>query len=828
MSSMFPIEPPDDNPNDLGQDYFPDDSINKIQDLADGSSVYEIASPDASFLTSEGPGDEFSSPGGSANFYENLAEKAERGLLDILAARILDEIKEDLESRSGWENTVNIAMKYLGFKIDEPRNVPFMQACAAFDTTMATALIHFYSTARAALFPAAGPAKSQINGMPTPEVEDEGERVKMFLNYFLTRMDKGYYPDSERLLFYVGLVGCAFRKVYQDPITNRPTARLVKPQNFIVNNNTTDLLSSTRMSEVMFLTKKEIILRQKSKDFIEGAVPENNDDVSMDSSKIEKTVKKMEGIATDSHENKSLFKFYEVHIELEPKDIEPKKSLKKMKESRIPRPYVVTICEQTRKIVSIKRNWKEGDDKYKRLEYFVHYYYLPGFGIYSLGLAHLMGSNQIVLTTILRMLVDCSQAASFPGGLRKSGMRIENNDKAPGPMEFVEVEVGDGPIQDSIMLMPYKEPSPTLLQLSENIKQSTAQVSFMAEMEIPEMGPNTPVGTTLAMLEVATRNQSSVMRSLYESLGYELQLIFDLFSEHLGDEPYPFSVPGKEAIIMKKDFHDKVNIVPVADPNTLTTTHRLIISDALINSAQSAPDIHDMREVYRRRYEAMNVDNIDAILPKPEEPEALDPVTENMLVLSGKPITISFFQDDEAHTIVHNKFVQENSDHPELVAHMTLHIQRHEANRIVKEMQQEQMNQGIPPFQIEEGQENDLYKLPEVQNMLAARDAQKVIEEMQRLQELKEQQEALQAQQLDPQKVLMADVEQRRESSYLKDDEAKLKAETESFKAQLKYESEKDKQQTNREIASEKNEVDVEIETMKNENRHNQHPTILE
>lgn len=821
--SIFRLnEEPNLNPNP-GIDGISPDLLNKIHDLPDGSSVFEIAPPDLS-LMSDGTEDGSPSSEGSANFYENLAVKAEQGKLDALAARILDEINEDLESRAGWEKTVNIAMKYLGFKIDEYRNVPFAQACAAYDGTMSTALIHFYSAARAVLFPAEGPARTQINGVPTEESEDEGERVKMFLNYFLTKMDKAYYPDSERLLLYVGLVGSAFRKVYLDPIANQPAARLVKPQNFIINNNTTDLLSSTRMSEVMWLTRKEIILRQNSGDFIEGALPESNDESALEGSKIEKSVRRMEGIDTEANENKSLFKFYEVHIELEPKEVEEKKSLKKIKDARIPRPYVVTICEQTRKIVSVKRNWKEGDDKYKRREYYVHYYYLPGFGIYSLGLAHLMGSNQIVLTTILRMMVDAEQAATFPGGLKKRGMRIENNDKAPGPLEFVEVEAGDGPIQDSIMLMPYRGTSPNLPAIYDKIQHGTSSLTFMAEREIPEVGANTPVGTTVAMMEVITRNQSAVMKSLYESLGYELELLFNLFGENLGDEPYMFAVPGKETQIMKKDFNDKINISPVANPNTLTTTHRLVLADVLINSAQSAPTIHDMREVYKRRYEAMNIENIDQILPKPPEPEALDPVTENMMIMAGQPIKVAFFQDDESHTVVHRKFVQENAANPEWVAKAQLHIQHHEANLIFKQMQQQQMQQGMAPIQLQPGMEEQIFKMPEIQNIIAQKDKERVMEELRQAQE---QQAQIAAQTLDPNKVMMADIEQRREASYLKDEEAKLKAETESFKAQLKFESEKEKHEIDRDIAEEKNETDLTIETMKHE-AHQQPPVILE
>lgn len=846
MSSPIPFNPEDQHlPFHQGQ--------NSIAQIAPEGfhSDFEIGSQD-------NPEDEESLSGATSNFYENLADKLSEEKLSSIAAKLLDDIKQDLESRSEWENTITLAMRYLGFKVEEFRTVPFMRACSAFDATLSTALLHFYSTARAELFPAAGPARSEIIGSPTPEVEDQGERVKMFMNWYLTVKDKDYYSDSERLIMFVGLMGCAFRKVYQDPILNQPLARLIPPQDFIINHHTTSISSSDRMTEVIFLNRKDVLLRQASNDFIEFDLPKLSEDNDGDESKITKNIKKMEGIQADSHENKSLFKFYESHVNMDVDEVEPKKKRGKErnKDRDIPRPYVVTICCVTKKVVSVRRNWKEEDDKYKRIEHYVHYYYLPGFGVYSLGLAHLMGSNAITLTSITRQLVDAATLKSFPGGLRMRGMRIENNDKAVGPAEWLEVETGGMALAECVMPMPYAEPSQVLLELRTQLKQDTATLVSTAETEIPEMGSNMPVGTTLALLEVANKLQSSILRSLHVSLGYELRLLFDLFGEYLEDAPYPFAVPGKDTAIMRKDFNDKVSIVPVSDPNVLTSTHRLMRNEALLKLAQSNPEIHDMREAYHRMYQAMNVDNIDRLLPEKPAPMSIDPMAENMLVLAGKEITVKLFQDDDSHIMVHQAFSQNPliAGNPQAYATLMLHLQKHKSYKAYKtifeqkktqeiEQQIEQqmkpiieqqmmamMQQGASPEEaqqilqqqmqpqleqmmqqqmaqvqkpeITEEQESQLIMDPEVQNMVAKQDAEAAQAEAKAAEEKA-------AQQLDPNKIMVMDIEQRREAAHLKDEADKLKAETEAFKAQLKFESETAKTESQRDIASEKHEVDI-------------------
>lgn len=781
-----------------------EDSLSSLGMLPDGSAVFGLNDGEVEEQPKKSEED----------FYANLAEDLESATLSVLGLKLIDEIKDDLEARKEWERTINITLKYTGFKLEEFRQIPFVRACAAYDSTLAIALIRCFATARAELFPAEGPCKSKIVGEPTQKSEDEGERVKLFINHYLTDVDADYYPDSELLLMYTILFGCAFRKVYQDPILNRPLSRCIKPQDFIINPNTTSILSSNRMAQVMYLDRKEVKLRERSKEFLRSDLPVVNDEYDNEST-IKKTLDTMEGLKAESTDNKNLFKYYEVHVDLTEEELKLSKT-----DKDLPKPYVITICETTKKIVSIKRNWKKGDKTYTRREYFIHYYYLRGFGIYSLGLAHLMGSNAIVLTDILRQQVDAETMKMFPGGLKTKGTKAENNEVAIGPGEFREIETGGLPIQQCVMNMPYSGASPTSISLRQEIVQQTGQLGSTMETGIPENGSNTPVGTTLAMLEVANKVQSSFLRSLHHSLGQELKLLFNLFGEYLTDEPYPFMVPGKEVAIMKADFNDRINIVPVSDPNVLTSTHRLIRAQALLQLAQSNPALHDEYEVYHRMYTAMNVENIDKILKRPPQEIAMDAITENMYAMTGKPLTVALWQDHDSHNIVHTKFAMEQQmQNPMAYSVMMEHIQFHKACSSLVQLHsqnQQEMQQfmQIPPKQ--------LLNIPEIQNMISNMDAKQVLEQQKQMEEM----QAAQPKPVDPNVVMMADIEQRREAAHLKDEsdklkvefrdkEVNLKAETEAFKAQLKFKGDTEKTEAQRDMASAKHEVDLAIAEMR-------------
>jgi hypothetical protein len=764
------------------QPSYADEKLVKVEDLPDGSSVYQIGEEEEDELQ---PVDEA--------FHENLAEHLSGTELTRIASDLLEEINQDKASRKDWEEAYIKGIKYLGYKLDDFSKVPFATACKAFDTTLSTAHLRFYSTARAELFPATGPADFKILGTQTDELQDQGERVKEWMNYYLTEGDEEYYPDSERLLFYLGIVGSAFRKVYQDPILNKPLGRFIDPQDFIVNTECVSILSSSRLTHVLYLSKKDIKLRQLTGFYRDIEIGEEDEDE--DDSSTTNAIRNLEGVSVDQYDKKALYKVYEVHTDLRLDDIDAVKQEKR--DVELPLPYIVTICADTRKILRIQRNWEKDDPEFKRIQHFVQYNYLPGFGIYGIGLAQLLGSNAIVLTSVLRQLVDKGTLTNFPGGLKQKGLRIENNDKAIGPGEFVEVETGGLPIKDAIMPMPYSEPSAVLKDLRNEIIQQTQQLASTSETKIAENNINAPVGTTLAILEVANRLQSTIFGSLHKSLTTELGLFYKLFGKYLPDEPYPFKVPGKNVSIMRRDFSSRFKIIPVSDPRLATSTQKALRNEALLQTASQFAPLHDMRNVLKRYYQGLGIDDVEDILPEPKEAIALDPITENMNALEGKPLKAAVWQDHNSHIMVHEPYAQEN---PAMMAH----IQEHRAYQYALDMQIA-MNMQLPP--LEELQD------PEIQNAIALQAAQ-VVQQQQAA--LAEQQ---QAQTPNPDAVMMAQIEQQREEAILRDKAAHLKAETEAFKAQLKFESEKNKMNIERDIAEEKSETDLEIAHLKMDDR---------
>jgi hypothetical protein len=784
-------------------------SFVKSEDLPDGSSVYTLAEEQA----------QESAP---IPFDSNLAEHLSAGQLGTIAQELLEGINQDLESRQEWENTIEKVLKYLGFKVDEYRTVPFMRACGAYDSTLGTTLIDFWATARSELFPVNGPVGARILGEVTPEKEEQGDRVKKFLNYYLTQMDKEYYPDSEKLLLYVGFFGCAFRKVYQDFVQNRPVARFIKPYDLIVNNNTTSLMESSRITHRMELSRKDILLKQSIGQFIGNVVPAINDDTE-DDNKLKTAINRQEGIDTKGSDNKDLFTYYESHTNLE-LDID-----KNINPNNIPLPYIVTIDEYNKKVVAIRRNWEQNDNAFNRIQYFVQYQYLPSFGLYAWGLAHLLGSNAITLTSIQRQLIDAGTLKNFPGGLKAAGMRIKSNNKAVGPAEFLDIETGGRPIQEALMLMPYAEPSIVLAQLRDKLIEETRALGSVTSAVISENNAQAPVGTTLALLDIAHRGQSAILRGLHFSLGIELTLLSKLFGKYLGDMPYPFSLPNSQTYILKQDFNDQIDIIPVSDPNINTSTQRIMRAEALLKLSSSAPQLHNQREILERMYKAMGIEDINKILPPVPEPQTLDPTSEDMLLLQGAPVKAAPFQDHDAHIMVKGKFLHDlevkGGLTPPLQAQITLNMQQHKAYKIFAHMLQEMqqnMQQQMQP-QIEQLQQQammmpqmqmevqaqmqqlqqqvqmqiqqmgqmdimQIMQMPQVQNALAQEDAQAAQKEM-------EAQQQAQQNQLDPNKIMLEDIGQRREASHLKHQEANSKLETDVFKENLKFETEQAKLQ---------------------------------
>jgi hypothetical protein len=722
-------------------------------------------------------------------FYKNLASSINKGQLSLLAQDLLQAIDDDISSRSEWESSINRIMQFLGFKIEEYRDVPFARACAAFDSTLSTALLRFYAIARAELYPTKGPVKTEIIGAQTEERFMQAKAVAEFMNHYLTKIDEGYYPDSERLLMYVGLFGCCFRKIYYDPILKATIARHVAPQDLIINNSATSILESDRITHRIQLSKKEIKLRQQAGIYLkEVDLPDINDNEESES-KVNKTIERIEGIDTSRQDNKSLFTFYEIYTDLILDDFD-----QEYHHDEIPLPYIVTICATSKQVFSVVRNWKEGDQRFVRKKHFVKYAFLPNYGIYNLGMAHTMGSNAIVLTSVLRQLVDAGTVKNFPGGIRQANMKIEQYDKPIGPNEFRPVETGGLPLQECLMVMPYSEPSQVLQSLRQELKEDTNNLGIATEMPVSDNRADAPVGTTLALLEVSSRLQSAVLRSLHFSQGQEFQMLSEAFAEHMPNDPYTFDLPGKEAFIVKSFFNKNIGIIPVSDPNVTTSTQRILKTDAIRNIALSAAQIHDLREVYKELYQAMGVppEVIEKILPAPQSVPALDPVTENGLIMQGKPVKAYPFQNHKAHIMTHMT-TQQN---PLGMAH----IQEHQAMDYINDMQQ-RMGIVMPPIE-------QIMQNPELANEISIKAAEAT-------QQLLAEQQQQNPPPLDPNMVMMEDINQHREAASLKHEEAKLRAETEAYKTQTNFEAEKMKLETQKQLADDKNQKDLAIAEMK-------------
>ncbi|CAB4124224.1 hypothetical protein UFOVP51_81 [uncultured Caudovirales phage] len=756
-----------------------DEDIRKIEELEDGSSLYEIGDTEDEVKTED------------TDFYENLAIGFSDEARKKLSSFLLEAIEQDIEVREQWLTPVEKAKKYLGFSLEDLKDIPFSQATRTFDTTLATALIRFYATARAELLPQDGPAGFKINGNSDEEVERKGELNRDLLNYYLTIEDQSYYSDFERFLFYLGFYGSGFKKVYYDKISKRPLSRFILPTDFVIDADCTSILESNRLTHILHLTKREIILNQQNKIYRDVDLPYLKTlEVNDDEDESRTANKKSDEIDLGAYAKRSLFPIYEVHTYLNLEDFTD--SNNDSDQIDIPLPYIVTIDKISKEILSIRKNWTEEDEEKKREEYFIQYNYLPGFGIYGYGLAHLMGSNAISLTTILRQLIDAGTFKNLPGGLRAKGFKTQTNDIIVGPGQFIEVDTGGIPLSEAFMPLPYSEPSATLHQLMMEERNQCKELASTSEMGMLDSKEDIPVGTTLAMLETNNRIQSAVLRSIHFSFSRELQLIDKIFRRTIDTKEFNFGSESK--VITSNDFIDEVMIIPVSDPSVNSTTQRIIKAEAILKTAQLAPELHNLREVFKLNYEAqgLNIEAIDKILiPSEEEKEVLplDPISENLNIMKNEPVKAAIWQEHAAHKLTHGLFAQM---YPDLQPQIMAHIKEHDAYEYLIQMQQ-LLGMELPPL--------DQITDPETQNTIAVAIAGALDE----TQGNQEQQQAP----IDPNALLMADIQQKQAETEAKERIANQKTETDIFRAQLDFEKEKAKIESAEEIAKLKAETDM-------------------
>jgi hypothetical protein len=635
-----------------------------------------------------------------ANHDSNLALYMDDMALNGVGEMLLSGVEEDRQSRAEWETTMSEGIKLMGLKIED-RQTPFKGACGVYDPLLAEAVVRWQAVACGELLPAAGPVKTQVIGVANEQLDAQASRVKDFMNLYLTELAPEFYEEFDQMLFWLALVGSTFKKVYQDRLLGRPVSRFVLPDNFIVAYGTTDLETSPRYCHITPMTRRNFRLAQLAGVYRDINVGDPQPD-DTDQTPIQAQVDGVQGVEPGA-EGTEEYKIYEVYADLNLEGYE--------NEDGIPLPYIVTIEEGSRKVLSIYRNYEEGDPTFQRESSFVHYKLMPGVGFYGLGYAHLLGNSAKTATSIRRQLIDAATLNNFPGGLRVKGMRLDDNNIGIGPTEFREIDTGGMPIQNAIMTMPYKEPSQVSLALLKETYESARNLANTAEIAVGEGRQDAPVGTTVALMEAATRLQSATLKRAHKAFNRELKMIANLFGKYLPDEPYPFPVRGGMSAIMREDFSNNIDVIPVSDPNISSSAQRMMRAEALLRFATQQPDQHNLREAYRQMYVEMGIpeEKIELLLlPEQAKPRPLDPLSENQNALTGKPLVAGLYQDHDAHIAAHAPIAEEN---PALQAHINEHL------ALKMRLQVEQIiGQPLPP----PGQPLP----PEIENQLAVMVAQ--------------------------------------------------------------------------------------------------------
>ena len=624
------------------------------------------------------------------SFDENLAETLPESVIAMLASDMAGEITQDSGSRKEWEKAYVDGLKLLGLQIEE-RTEPWNGACGVFHPMITEAVVRFQSEMITETFPAQGPVKTKIIGKETPEVKESAVRVEDDMNYELTEVMKEFRPEHERMLWSLPATGSAFKKVYYDPNLGRQVSMFVPAEDIILPYGTTDMDTCYRLTHVMRKTKNDIIKLQAAgfyRDVELGDPDKNRTD-------IQKAKDKETGF---SDLNDDRFTLYEVHADLYIKEDKYNDS-----EAEIGVPYVVTMIKGTNEILAIRRNWSEDDPLKLKRQHFVHYQYVPGFGAYGFGLFHLIGGFAKSATSLMRQLVDAGTLSNLPGGLKSRGLRIKGDDTPIAPGEFRDVDVASGNIRDSILPLPYKEPSQVLYSLLGNIVEEGRRFAATADMKVSDMSAQAPVGTTLALLERQLKVLTAVQARTHFSLKQEFKLLKNLIRDYADpDYTYDPEYGNKRA---KQGDYDLVDVIPVSDPNAATMSQRVVQYQAVLQMAQMAPQIYDMPQLHRAMLDVLGIKNAEKLVPLPDDEKPTDPVTENQDLLKNKPVKAFLHQDHDAHIAVHMMITQnplvaqivgQNPMAQQIVAAQQAHIAEHLGYKMRKQIEA-QLGIPLPP-----------------------------------------------------------------------------------------------------------------------------------
>ncbi len=622
------------------------------------------------------------------SFDANLAEALDDSELQGLAQDLIGLIDADTDSRKDWADTFVKGLDVLGFKYEE-RTDPWDGACGVYSTILAEAAIRFQAETMSETFPAAGPVRVKILGEETADKAEAADRVKADMNYELTERMVEYRPEHERLLYSLGLAGSAFKKVYYDPSLGRQVAIYIPAEDVIVPYGASHIETAERVTHVMRKTKNELKKLQAMGFYREVDLG----DPQPFHTDIEKRKAEEGGYSLTDDDR---YAVYEIHADLIIDGIDED-------DDEIAKPYVVTIERGTGNVLAIRRNWNEEDPLMLKRQHFVHYVYVPGFGFYGLGLIHIIGGYARAGTSLIRQLVDAGTLSNLPGGLKSRGLRIKGDDSPIEPGEWKDVDVPSGSIRDNIMPLPYKEPSQTLLALLNQITTEGRRLGAISDMNISDMSANAPVGTTLALLERTLKPMAAVQARVHYAMKQEFKMLKALMAEYAPTE-YDY-IPMRGEVSARVADYMMVDVIPVSDPNSSTMAQRVVQYQAVLQMAQSAPQIYDLPQLHRQMIEVLGVKNADKLVPTQEDLKPVDPVSENMDALVGKPLKAFIQQDHQAHIATHQSFMQDpmvaqmigqNPQGQAIMAALQAHLAQHLGFQYRAQIE-EQLGADLPP-----------------------------------------------------------------------------------------------------------------------------------
>ncbi len=621
------------------------DNVVSFEGMAENMDIEVTQEEDGGVTIDFDPEDQ---RGQSDDFYINLAEEMPERELGRIAGELLGEFDANKASRQDWEDAYANGLELLGFNYEE-RAQPFRGASGVTHPLLAEAATQFQAQAFNELLPASGPVRTAIMGSETREKQAQSQRVRQFMNYYVTSVMEDYTPDMDQMLFYLPLAGSTFKKVYYDETLGRAVSKFIPAENLVVPYETSDLDTCPNITQVLRMSLNDLRKKQVAGFYLDIPVIPAQEEMGS----VESEIDRIDGVSPSQIDYDCTI--LECHVDL---DLEGYEETDDDGEpTGIKVPYVVTISQDNGQILSIRRNYREDDELKRKIQYFVHYKFLPGFGFYGLGLIHTIGGLSRTATAALRQLIDAGTLSNLPAGFKARGLRIRDDDDPLQPGEFRDVDAPGGAIRDSLMPLPFKGPDQTLFALLGFVVDAGQRFATITDMKVGDGNQQAAVGTTIAMLEQGSRVMSAVHKRLHYGMKQEFKILARVMSESLPQE-YPYSVEGEDSQVMRSDFDDRVDVLPVSDPNVFSQAQRIALAQTKLQLAGAAPDMHNMYEVYRDMYDALGVRDVDRIMKRipDDEPTPKDPAQENIDVMDMVPLQAFEGQEHEAHIMAHMVF----------------------------------------------------------------------------------------------------------------------------------------------------------------------------